>query len=144
MRHLRLFRFAALALSLALLPWQAVWAAVSPRPACCRLSVAAGQCRKQCPVKASLASDAKAAGSSMACHRTSGTPEDEAKCGIRSRCSNDHAKPVWNPEPPYLPEFAEQLPLPARLPFEATPPSVERPPGSPAPPAPPPQPAQAG
>ena len=144
MRDLRLFRFAALALSLALLPWQAVWAAVSPRPACCRLSVAAGQCRRQCPMKASLASEAKTAGPSMACHRSSGTHRDEAKCGIRSRCSNDHAKPAWNPEPPCLLEFAKQLPLPARLPFQAIPLTAEWPPASPAPPAPPPQPVLAG
>lgn len=141
MRDLRLFRCAALVLSLALLPWQAVWAAVSPRPACCRLGVAAGQCLRQCPMKASPAAEAKATGFSMACHRSSGTPKDEAKCGIRSRCSNDHAKPAWNPEPPCLPEFAEQLPLPASVLFQATQLTAEWPPRSPVPPAPPPQPA---
>jgi len=143
-RNLRLVRSAALILSVALLPWQAVWATLSPRPACCRLSVEAGQCRRQCPTKASLESEAKTAGPSMACHRSSGARSTEAKCRIKSRCSNDHAKPAWNSEPPCLPEFAEQLPLPARLSLQATPLTAEWSARALAPPAPPPHPAQAG
>lgn len=138
-RNLRLFRSAALILSLALLPWQAVSAALSPWPACCRLSVEAGQCRRQCPMKASPHSNERSAEPSLACHRSSSAPGTEAKCRIKSRCSNDHAKPAWNPEPPCLPEFAGQLPWPARLPFQADPPTAEWPSQSPAPPAPPPQ-----
>ena len=95
-------------------------------------------------MKASPGSEARPAGSSMACHRSNSAPATDAKCSIKSRCSNDHAKPAWISEPPCLPEFAEQLPLPARLPFQATLLTAEWPPRGPAPPAPPPQPAQAG
>lgn len=140
-RNLRLFRSAALILSLALLPWQAVSAALSPRPACCRLSVEAGQCRRQCPMKASSHTKERSAVPSMACHRSSSAPGTETKCRIKSRCSNDHAKPAWNPELPRLPEFAGQLPLPASLPLEATPLAADWPPRGSGPPAPPPQPA---
>lgn len=92
-------------------------------------------------MKVSADSEAQFVGSSMACHRSNSAPGSEAKCGIKSRCSNDHAKPAWNPEPPCLIEFAEQLALPARLPFQAAPLAADWPPPGSAPPAPPPQPA---
>lgn len=56
-------------------------------------------------MKASPESETRSAGPSMACHRSSNTPETEAKRGNKSPCSNVHAKPAWNPEPPCLPQF---------------------------------------
>ena len=144
MRHFRIFRPAALFLALALLPWQAVWPAVSPRQACCSLNPAAGQCRRECPMKASPEHEAGAAGPSIACHRSSSASGASAKCGIRSRCSSDHSKAIWNPEAPYLPAFAAALPLLARMPFQPSPLTPDWPRRHDSPPAPPPQPAIPG
>ena len=144
MCHSRMFRPILLFLSLALLPWQAVSAAFTPRQACCSLNPAAGQCRRECPIKASPEHEAGAAGPSKACHRSSSASGASAKCGIRSRCSSDHSKAIWNPEAPYLPAFAAELPLLARMPFQPSPLTPDWPRRHDSPPAPPPQPAIPG
>ena len=144
MCHSRMFRPTLLFLSLALLPWQAVWAACSPRQACCSLNPAAGQCRRECPMKASPEHEAGAAGPSIACHRSTSASGASAKCGIRSRCSSDHSKAIWNPEAPYLPAFAAAMPLLARMPFQPSPLTPDWPRRHDSPPAPPPQPAIPG
>lgn len=140
MSHLRFFRPAALFLALALLPWQAAWAAASPGPACHSLNPAAGECRRDCPMKASPENETGAADASMACHRSSRASGASAKCGMRSRCSSDHAKALSHPEAPYLPAFAAALPLPARMPFQPGPLTPDLPRQHLSPPAPPPQP----